>query len=219
MGAMALHARHSTEQGRASVHRHPDHLVPIVENQTPNETAPRPWWRQRAWAWMLAAALGVRLVFLAHAALADPLLRVLISDADWYHEHARAIATGESFRPGLPHWLPPLYPWVLSLVYRVTDAKKALLDIQDVKTYVQAQAAAALKLVAAQYTYEALKAESNAVQLKVVDVLQERLAVAGVQAVSMTLNELNYAPEIAAAMLKKQQAMALVEARELVTRH
>ena len=121
MGAMALHARHSTEQGRASVHRHPDHLVPIVENQTPNETAPRPWWRQRAWAWMLAAALGVRLVFLAHAALADPLLRVLISDADWYHEHARAIATGESFRPGLPHWLPPLYPWVLSLVYRVTD--------------------------------------------------------------------------------------------------
>lgn len=102
------------------------------------------------------------------------------------------------------------------LVYRVVDAKKALLDIRDVQRYVQSQASAALKLIVSQYSFDALKVESTAVQQRVVDALQEKLMVTGVEAVSMTLNELNYAPEIASAMLKKQQAAALVSARELI---
>lgn len=102
------------------------------------------------------------------------------------------------------------------LVYRVVDAKRALLNIDNVNRFVQSQASAALKLVVSQYSYEALKVESSAVQQQVIDALQEKVTAAGVQALSLTLNELNYAPEIAAAMLKKQQAAALVAARELV---
>ena len=102
------------------------------------------------------------------------------------------------------------------LVYRICDAKKALIDINDVAKYVQAQASAALKLIVSRYSYEALKVEADTVQEQVVDWLQSKLDVAGATAVSMTLNELNYAPEIASAMLKKQQAAALIDARELV---
>jgi len=54
------------------------------------------------------------------------------------------------------------------------------------------------------------------VQEQVVIALQEKCVTPGVTVVSMTINELNYAPEIASAMLKKQQAAALIAARELV---
>jgi len=102
------------------------------------------------------------------------------------------------------------------LVYRITDSKKALLDIQDVHKYVQSQASAALKIIVSRYSYDALKVESMQVQEQVVIALQEKCVTPGVTVVSMTINELNYAPEIASAMLKKQQAAALVAARELV---
>jgi len=109
-------------------------------------------------------------------------------------------------------------PMIVSavLVYRIVDCKKALLDIVNVHKYIQAQASAALKLIVSRYSYEALKVESSQVQQQVVDALQDKCAVCGAEIVSMTLNELNYAPEIASAMLKKQQAAALISARELV---
>lgn len=102
------------------------------------------------------------------------------------------------------------------LVYRIVDAKKALLHIENVHKYVTQQATAALKLIVSQYSYEALKMESTAVQEQVVVALQDKCIPAGTQVISMTLNELNYAPEIASAMLKKQQAAALIAARELI---
>lgn len=102
------------------------------------------------------------------------------------------------------------------LVYRVVDSKKAVLHIDNVHTYVQSQASAALKLIVSRYSYEALKVESAQVQEQVVQALQEKCVTAGTEVVSLTLNELNYAPEIAAAMLKKQQAAALIAARELI---
>jgi len=102
------------------------------------------------------------------------------------------------------------------LVYRIRDAKKAVLDIENVHRYVQSQAAAALKLTVSKYNYEQLKVESSQVQQQVVDLLQDKCTIAGAEVISVTLAELNYAPEIAAAMLKKQQAAALVSARELV---
>ena len=66
------------------------------------------------------------------------------------------------------------------------------------------------------YSYEELKGEARTISDKIVRELQHRVLVAGAQIDSMTLNELNYAPEIASAMLKKQQAGALIEARELI---
>jgi regulator of protease activity HflC (stomatin/prohibitin superfamily) len=102
------------------------------------------------------------------------------------------------------------------LIYKVVDALKALIDVRSVTSYVQSQASAALKQVVQQYHSNELKTESAAVSEKVVEVLQQKLDAAGVKALSMTLNELNYAPEIASQMLKKQQAAALIEARELI---
>ena len=103
------------------------------------------------------------------------------------------------------------------LVYRVVDAKKAALDIDDYNSFVRSLGTAALKQVVQQYTYDELKVEGRAISEQIVTELQERVIVAGAQVDSMTLNELNYAPEIASAMLKKQQAGALIEARELIS--
>lgn len=103
------------------------------------------------------------------------------------------------------------------LVYRVVDAKKAALDIDDYNSFVRSLSTAALKQVVQRYTYDELKVEARAISDQIVDELQKRIVVAGAQVDSMTLNELNYAPEIASAMLKKQQAGALLEARELIT--
>lgn len=102
------------------------------------------------------------------------------------------------------------------LVYRIVDARKAVLDIDNVHRYVQAQASAVLKLTVSRHSYDTLKVESANVQQQVVELLQEKTIPAGVEIVSVTLSELNYAPEIASAMLKKQQAAALVSARELI---
>jgi len=109
-------------------------------------------------------------------------------------------------------------PMIVSavLVYKLVDCKKALLDIDDVHQYIRAQASAALKLIVSRYSYEELKVEATQVQTQVVEVLQDKSMVCGAEIKSMTLNELNYAPEIASAMLKKQQAAALVSARELI---
>jgi len=103
------------------------------------------------------------------------------------------------------------------LVYRVVDAKKAALDIDDYNSFVRSLSTAALKQVVQRYTYDELKVEARAISEQIVAELQTRVVVAGAQVDSMTLNELNYAPEIASAMLKKQQAGALIEARELIS--
>ena len=102
------------------------------------------------------------------------------------------------------------------LVYRVVDAVKAGLGVTNYNTFVFAQAQAALKQVACTYTYDQLRVEAEEVSKKTTELLQSRVQSAGVEIDSMRLNELNYAPEIANSMLRKQQAFALVEARELV---
>lgn len=111
-------------------------------------------------------------------------------------------------------------PIIVSAVvtYRVTNARRALLNVNDPIGFVNTQAAAAVKLTVARYTYDQLKTESEDVQLELVRVLQPRVATAGVTIQSVSLNELNYAPEIAAAMLKKQAAQALVDARQVVVK-
>ena len=49
----------------------------------------------------------------------DPLTRVPLSDPAYYHAWASALAAGEGFRADAPYWLPPLYPWTLSLLFRL----------------------------------------------------------------------------------------------------
>merc|ERR1712070_1117500 len=65
-------------------------------------------------------------------------------------------------------------------------------------------------------TYDQLKAEYSHVNDQMTKQLQPLVDIAGVEVTSMSLNDLAYASEVAAAMLKKQQARALVEARTLI---
>ncbi|MHC4377682.1 MAG: glycosyltransferase family 39 protein [Planctomycetota bacterium] len=105
-----------------------------------------PLWRSRGlWA-VLAWGLLVRAIVGAHLWSADPLARTLVSDPAYYDGWARTLAAGGSFEAGQPYWLPPLYPWCLSLLYRVTGgalvvtyALQALLGL--VATYLLASLA------------------------------------------------------------------------------
>ncbi|MCI0588653.1 MAG: tetratricopeptide repeat protein [Planctomycetes bacterium] len=73
---------------------------------------------------ILTAAAAARVVSLLDLRAHDPLFptRETYSDGRYYHEWAVALAQGKEFPPepsGRPHWMPPLYPWVLSLLYRI----------------------------------------------------------------------------------------------------
>ncbi|KAA8492521.1 hypothetical protein FVE85_8028 [Porphyridium purpureum] len=104
--------------------------------------------------------------------------------------------------------------------YQVFDPRRAALDVQDVHRYVGDQAPAVLKRIVCKYPYDSsapgemsLRANSDRVSAQLKTALQLRVAVAGVKIHFFNLNELSYAPEIAATMLKRQQAHALVDAR------
>jgi regulator of protease activity HflC (stomatin/prohibitin superfamily) len=109
-------------------------------------------------------------------------------------------------------------PLVVSAIlnYRVVDAKKALFAVENYDDYVQKNASAILKQAVATHTYNELKTDVDNVNANMHKQIAPIMAKAGVQVASMVLNEMNYATEIASAMLKKQQAGALIEARELI---
>jgi regulator of protease activity HflC (stomatin/prohibitin superfamily) len=109
-------------------------------------------------------------------------------------------------------------PLIVSAIlnYRVVDAKRALFAIDNFDDYVQKNASAILKHVVATHTYDELKTDVETVNRNMLAQISPIMSKAGIQVASMVLNEMNYATEIAAAMLKKQQAGALIEARELI---
>lgn len=109
------------------------------------------------------------------------------------------------------------------VVYRVTDTYKAALHVENYRTFITDQAGAVVKRVAATFPYESsdphrpcLKKESDEVSLAFIRELQEAVAPSGIQVLSVRLNDLTYAPEIAQAMLMRQQALALVDARKTI---
>lgn len=109
-------------------------------------------------------------------------------------------------------------PLIVSAVvtYRFTDVVKASLDVNNATAYVRNQASASIKLVVGRFTYEELKTEGEKISSDIIKELQPRVDITGAVVSNVALNELNYAPEVAVAMLKKQQAAALIEARHLV---
>ncbi|GBG28444.1 Erythrocyte band 7 integral membrane protein [Hondaea fermentalgiana] len=102
------------------------------------------------------------------------------------------------------------------LVYRIVEPRKAMLNVRNADNYVRNAASAALKEVIGAYTYDELKEKSDEVSDETVRILAPRVATAGAHIQSVTLNGLQYAPEIAQAMLRKQQAAALIQARQLL---
>jgi len=104
------------------------------------------------------------------------------------------------------------------LAYRFTNPQAALLNVQNPQTFVSTQATTTMKQVLSNYSYDELKREAAVISKELVDNLQPRVNVAGATISSFSLNELNYAPEIAHTMLKKQAAQATVEARQVIVR-
>jgi regulator of protease activity HflC (stomatin/prohibitin superfamily) len=111
------------------------------------------------------------------------------------------------------------------VVYRVKNSARATLDVLNYNSYLNTQAQTVLKGVVAKYPYQApthdakhpsLQNEGAIIAKELVDVLQQSVEVAGLEILEFKFNELSYAPEIAAAMLKRQQAFALVQARATI---
>lgn len=105
-----------------------------------------------------------------------------------------------------------------NIAYQIYSAKKARVDVLCADTYVRQQAPMILRKVASQYSYDDLRSDhSGQVEAALRRTLQQGVADAGVQVLQFDLTDLSYAPEIAQAMLVKQQAEAMIEARRLIT--
>jgi regulator of protease activity HflC (stomatin/prohibitin superfamily) len=114
-------------------------------------------------------------------------------------------------------------PIVIAAVvtYQYVDSFKTALNVENAHEFVKTQAMAVLKQVASKYPYESpsghsLKAEARAISVEMVQALQTKVEPAGTQILAYELSDLSYAPEIAQAMLVRQQAQALVDARKTV---
>lgn len=119
------------------------------------------------------------------------------------------------------------------LVWRVKDTYKVTFDIDASKgnemlaasTFVTIQSDAALRQVAGMYAYDnnnsdkdaiTLRSDSDEVSQKLEDELNSRLAIAGIEVIEARINYLAYASEIASVMLRRQQADAIIAAREKI---
>lgn len=109
------------------------------------------------------------------------------------------------------------------VVYRVEDSYKAALDVENYRTFIDDQAGAVIKRVSSQFPYESpndtepcLKVENDEVTRSYISELQEAVSAAGIRVLSVRLNDLTYAPEIAQSMLMRQQALALIDARKTI---
>ncbi len=107
------------------------------------------------------------------------------------------------------------------VVWKVVDSAEAVFEVEDYENFVSIQSEAALRFLASSYPYEAaddidISLRSNGPE--VTDLLkgeiQARLDKAGVEVLEARISHLAYAPEIASAMLQRQQARAVVMARQ-----
>ncbi|MFN9895831.1 MAG: SPFH domain-containing protein [Acidobacteriota bacterium] len=106
------------------------------------------------------------------------------------------------------------------VVWRVVDSAEATFQVDDYSHYVTVQAEAALRNLATVYPYDAhegqeisLRGSTEVVAERLKTEIQSRLTVAGVEVTEARISHLAYAPEIAAAMLQRQQAGAIIAAR------
>ena len=113
------------------------------------------------------------------------------------------------------------------VVWRVADTAQALFDVEDFENFVRVQSESALRHVATQYNYDTgeeeheageitLRAGADTVAEALVRELQMRVDIAGVKIEEAKLTHLAYAPEIAGAMLRRQQADAVIAARSKI---
>ncbi len=114
------------------------------------------------------------------------------------------------------------------VVWRVVDPVSAVFEVEDYDAYVVTQTESAVRSLASKYPYDfglnddhdgrSLRGDTANVAEEMMQAIQDRVAGAGIEIVEARINHLAYATEIAAAMLKRQQASALLDARETIVK-
>lgn len=112
------------------------------------------------------------------------------------------------------------------LVWRVKDTYRASFDVDDYMRFVDVQSEAAVRNLAASYSYDSLESgDTEEITLRsggeevndqLESSLKDRLQIAGIEVMEARISNLAYAPEIAGAMLQRQQATAVVAARQKI---
>ncbi len=109
------------------------------------------------------------------------------------------------------------------VVWKVVDTAEAVFQVDDYENYVHVQSEAAVRNLATSYPYDSHGDEQMSLRMSVLDIahkmrdeIQERLAKAGVEVIEARISHLAYAPEIASAMLRRQQAAAIIAARQKI---
>lgn len=120
----------------------------------------------------------------------------------------------------------------IAVIWRVTDTAKAVFNVDNYKEYLSLQCDSALRNVVRIYPYDvapnvdttgdgvadegSLRGSSEIVAKRIQDEIQSKVADAGIEIVEARITYLAYAPEIAAVMLQRQQASAIIDARKMI---
>jgi regulator of protease activity HflC (stomatin/prohibitin superfamily) len=109
------------------------------------------------------------------------------------------------------------------IVWKVVETAEAVFQVDDYEHFVHVQSEAAVRNLATTYPYDAHLPGEMSLRMSVIDIahrlrdeIQERLAKAGVEVIEARISHLAYAPEIASAMLRRQQAGAVIAARQKI---
>jgi len=112
----------------------------------------------------------------------------------------------------------------VNVIWQIANTAKAVFNVDNYKEYLSIQCDSALRHIARSYPYDvseqgdekSLRGSSQEVAEKLKDELQSKVEVAGIEVLEVRITHLAYAPEIAAAMLQRQQAVAVIEARQKI---
>lgn len=110
------------------------------------------------------------------------------------------------------------------VIWEVQDTAKAMFNVEDYKTFLAAQSDSALRNIVRMYPYDSpedsgiqsLRGDSQEISAKLKAEIQKNVKVAGLNIVDAKITHLAYAPEIAVAMLQRQQAAAVVDAKKAI---
>ncbi len=109
------------------------------------------------------------------------------------------------------------------VVWKVVDTAEAMFEVDDYQHYVRVQSEAALRNMTTDYPYDAhkegevaLASHTSQISEQLRDEVQQRLGKAGVEVLEARISHLAYSPEIAGAMLQRQQASAVIAARKKI---
>ena len=109
------------------------------------------------------------------------------------------------------------------VVWRIVETYEAAFNVDDYEHFVHVQTEAAVRILATTYSYDAHEEDKLSLRSSVTEIserlrheIQERLAKAGIDVIEARISHLAYAPEIAASMLQRQQAGAIIAARQRI---